>query len=92
MQYAALSNFLSELKQEHLSTAVTAVPVVHAMTCSVHPDGNSGQSQGGCSVLRALRQSSASGFTWITTVTQSYQCEKAPLFPCKKFLANSSAN
>lgn len=87
VQHAALSNFPSELKQEHLSTAITAIPVVHSMTCSGHPERNPDQCQGDCSALTSLRQSSASGFLWITTVTQSYWCKKVSILSCKKFLA-----
>lgn len=39
VRYAALSNFFSNLKQEHLSTAINAIPVVHFTTCAGHPDG-----------------------------------------------------
>lgn len=88
VRYAALSNFPSELKQEQLSTAISAILMVLYMNFSGHPEksrsGNPDQCQESSFALTALRQSSASGFIWILTGTQGYWREKAPLFPCQK--------
>lgn len=89
VQYAAFSNFPSEYEHEHLSAAVTAIFVALYMNFSGHSDGNPDQCQEGSSTLTALRQSSASGFIWITTVTQGYWCEKTPIFLCKRIFLST---
>lgn len=86
-----LWDFPNEFKEEHLSTATTAIPVVHSMTWSGHPDENPDQYQGGCSALIALKPSSASSCIWIIG-HRDIDVRKSSNFHVKKFPAYRSVN